>query len=203
MESDADDDAWIRARYATLEELCAARGDDSAAWRAAIGAGRMPEPSYGVDGEGRFPPTYFGLVDEAGSVDGLRAHFEERFAIASDETGALAGPDELDEAWDEYLSGAWGRVLYDPTPESAVQANRLAGSIAELLAEPAPDDPAWRRRLGARTDALAALLREGCGRDRANGEPHPWDLWVAAPRRDYAAVLADPDAPPGAGEPDA
>jgi hypothetical protein len=203
VDGHADDDAWIRARYPTLDELCAARGDDAAVWRAEIDAGRMPGPSYELDGAGRFPPAYFGLVDAAGSVAALREHFEGRFAIASDETGALAGPDELDEAWAEYLSGSWGKLLFDPTPESAVQANRLAGSIAELLDRPAPDDPAWRRRLGARTDALAALLREGCGRDRANGEQHPWDLWVAAPRRDHADVLADPDAPPGAGEPDA
>lgn len=118
-----------------------------------------------------------------------RAEFEARYAIAADETGALAGPDELDEAWDEYVSGKWDRILFDPTPESAVQSNRLAGSIAELLAEPAPDDPAWGRRLTARVDALAAQLREGCAEDRANGYPHPWDLWVAAPRRDYAAVF--------------
>lgn len=194
VEPDAADREWIRTRYPTLAELCAARGEEPDRWRARIAAGEMPGPSYELDGEGRFPPGWFGLVDEAGSVAGLRAHFEERFAIAADETGAVAGPDELDEAWEEYLSGAWGRVLFDPTPESAVQANRLAGSIAELIAAPAPADPLWCRRLGARIGALAALLREGCGADRANGEPHPWDLWVAAPRRDYADVIADPDA---------
>ncbi len=121
-----------------------------------------------------------------------RAVFEQRYALAADATGALAGPDELDEAWDDYTSGAWERLLVDPTPENAVHANRLAGSIAELLDDPTPDDPAWRRRLSARVDQLAVLLREGCAADRANGEAHPWDLWVAAPRRDYAEVLARP-----------
>jgi hypothetical protein len=86
----------------------------------------------------------------------------------------------------------WDRLLAEPTPENAVHANRLAGSIAELLNEPAPDDEAWCRRLSARVDQLATLLREGCAEDRAKGEPHPWDLWVAAPRRDYAEVLARP-----------
>ena len=121
-----------------------------------------------------------------------RAEFEQRYALAADATGALAGPDELDEAWEEFQAGRWERLLVDPTPESAVQANRLAGSIAELLEEPAPDDEAWCRRLIARVDQLAVLLREGGVDDRANGEPHPWDLWVAAPRRDYADVLARP-----------
>ena len=183
------DASLIRSRYRTLAQLAAERDEDAADWQLLIEQGRLPAASYELDGEDWFPPSYFALLDEAGSVDDLHAHFEGRFAIASDETGALAGPDELDEAWDEYLSGAWGRILFDPTPESAVQSNRLAGSIAELVAEPAPDDPAWGRRLTARVDALAVLLREGCAQDRANGEPHPWDLWVVAPRRDYADVF--------------
>lgn len=183
------DASLIRSRFRTLIQLAAERAESVAELQLLIEQGRLPAASYELDREGWFPPSYFAVLDEAGSVDELRAHFEGRFAIASDETGALAGPDELDEAWDEYLSGAWGRILFDPTPESAVQSNRLAGSIAELLAKPAPDDPAWGRRLAARVDALAALLREGCVQDRANGEPHPWDLWVVAPRHDYAAVF--------------
>jgi len=190
------------AHFRTLAELASARHEDPAYWQASIDAGRLPQPSYVRDGVGWFPPTYLTLVDEAGGVDRLRAHFEERFCLAADATGALAGPDELDEAWDEYLSGAWGRLLVDPTPEHAVQANRLAGSIAELLAAPAPDDPHWARRLGARTGALATLLREGCADDRSNDEEHPWDLWVAVPRRDYADVIAHPDARRGGGAPD-
>ena len=186
------DATLIRSRFRTLAQLCAERGDEVAAWQAEIDAGRMPQPSYLLEEDGWFPPTYFALVDEAGDVDTLRAHFEGRYAIAADEAGALAGPDELDEAWDEYLTGGWGRMLFDPTPESAVQANRLAGSIAELLDEPVPADAAWQRRLIARVDQLAALLREGCAADRANGEAHPWDLWVVAPRREYADVLARP-----------
>ena len=183
------DASLIHSRFRTLAQLAAERSENAADWQRLIDEGRLPAASYTLDGEGWFPPSYFAVLDEAGAVHELRAHFEARFAIAADETGALAGPDELDEAWDEYLSGAWGRILFDPTPESAVQSNRLAGSIAELLAEPAPDDPAWARRLTARVDALAVLLREGCVQDRSNAEPHPWDLWVVAPRRDYAVVF--------------
>ena len=123
-----------------------------------------------------------------------RAAFEERYALAADATGALAGPDELDEAWDEYRSGAWDAVLRDPTPEHAVQANRLAGSIAELLDAPAPDDPDWGRRLAARVDQLASLLCEGAGEHGPDDEPHPWDRWVSRPRREYPDVVS---APPG------
>lgn len=182
--------ARLRRSFRRLDELAAERGADASAWRADVAAGRRPAPSYVLDGDELVPPSWADLADEAGGVDGLRALFEARYAVASDATGALAGPDELDEAWEEYLSGAWGRVLFEPTPESAVQANRLAGAIAELLDAPAPDDDAWCRRLAARVDALAALLREGIAADRANDEPHPWDRWVAGPRRDYAAAMA-------------
>ena len=123
-----------------------------------------------------------------------RPAFEERYALAADATGALAGPDELDEAWEEYRAGAWDDVLREPTPEHAVQANRLAGSIAELLDAPAPDDPDWRRRLAARVDQLASLLREGGDARGPDDEPHPWDLWVSRPRREYPDVVS---APPG------
>jgi len=184
------DASLIRSRFRTLAQLAAERGEAAEPWAAAISAGRLPAASYVLDAVGWFPPRYLDLLDAAGGLEQLRSHFEERFAIAADETGALVGPDELDEAWDEYLSGAWGRILFDPTPESAVQSNRLAGSIAELLAAPAPDDPHWCRRLAARVDALAVLLREGGALDRSDEAPHPWDLWVAAPRRDYAVAIA-------------
>ena len=190
------DASLIRSRFRTLAQLAEERGDDPAVWQSEIIAGRLPAASYVLDGVGYFPPRLFDLVDDADGPDGLRRCFEERFVIAADQTSALAGPDELDEAWDEYLSGAWGRLLFDPTPESAVQANRLAGSVAELLAGPAPDDPNWCRRLSARVDALAVLLREGCAADRANQEEHPWDAWVAAPRREYAAAIARFQQPP-------
>lgn len=118
-----------------------------------------------------------------------REEFEERYALAADATGALAGPDELDEAWDEYRAGAWSGVLADPTPEHAVQANRLAGSIAELLADPQPGDARWCGRLAARVDQLAALLVPG---DAAGEDPHPWEEWVSRPRREYPDVVTRP-----------
>ena len=128
-----------------------------------------------------------------------RAAFEERYALAADAMGALAGPDELDEAWDDYAAGRWADLLHEPTPENAVMANRLAGSIAELLDAPAPDDGAWCRRLAARVDQLAVILREPPevtkGPDpfvTSGGESHPWERWVATPRRDYAEAMRHP-----------
>jgi hypothetical protein len=124
-----------------------------------------------------------------------RAAFEERYALAADAMGALAGPDELDEAWDDYAAGRWDALLDDPTPENAVMANRLAGSIAELLDAPAPDDPAWCRRLAARVDQLAVVLRDvtkGPDPFVTSEDGHPWERWVAAPRRDYAEAMRHP-----------
>lgn len=193
------DAAYLRHGFVALPALCAQRGalEDDA--RALMRAGLLPGPSYRLDGEEFFARDLFRLLDEAGSPERIRPTFEERYAVASDATGALVGPDELDEAWEAYIAGDWGRLLIEATPEAAVRANRLARSVGELLAEPAPQDARWRSRLGARTDALAVLLREGCDLDRADGDPHPWDRWVREPRERYPDIV--PGADPLAEEP--
>lgn len=187
------DAASPRADYRTLRELCAHRPEDVATTLELIRSGVLPGPSYRIDGEERYASDLFRLLDEAGAPDRVRPLFEERYAVASDATGAVVGPDELDEAWEAYIAGDWGRLLVESTPESAVRANRLARSVEELLADPQPDDPRWRSRLRARTDALAALLREGSHADRADEEPHPWDRWVRGPRERYPDIVQDAD----------
>lgn len=188
------DAAYLRAGFATLAALCAERGGEEEDARVLLRAGILPGPSYRVDGEDLFARDLFRLVDEVGAPERVRPSFEERYAIASDATGALVGPDELDEAWEAYIAGDWGRLFVEATPEAAVRANRLARSVAELLVDPTPDDARWRSRLRARTDALAAVLREGCGLDRSGDEPHPWDQWVRGPRERYPDIVqgADP-----------
>jgi hypothetical protein len=183
------DAAYLRTSFVSLDALCAAGDRAVADARALIRAGILPGPSYRFAGDEYFAPDLFRLLDEAGAPERVRPQFEERYAIASDATGALVGPDELDEAWEAYHAGDWGRLFVEATPEAAVRANRLARSVEELLADPQPIDPRWRSRLRARTDALAALLREGCALDRVGDEPHPWDRWVRGPRTSHPDIV--------------
>jgi hypothetical protein len=200
VSADAD---YIRGSFRTLGVLCAERGLGVEAVRSLIDRGLVPEASYRLPDGDYFAPDLLLLLAEVGEPGAVRGRFEERYAVASDATGALAGPDELDEAWEAYIAGDWGRLLVEATPESAVRANRLARAVAELLADPAPEDARWASRLEARVGALARLLREGCGADRTAEDPHPWDRWVRQPQERYPDIVqVVPTASDGRGDPE-
>jgi len=169
----------------TLDELCRDRPETPDEVRRLIAEGRLPRASFtGPSGEERFPRDYFALLDDAGSVDALRARFEARYVVAADTYGALAGPDELDDAWDDYLSGRYGARFLDSEPESAVRARSLAASVERLLAAPEPADWRWRDRLRGRVEALAATVRPDAPPED-DDEPSLYERLVAGPRRDY------------------
>ena len=79
-----------------IDEVCGPRLGEVRGW---IAEGRYPPP---LEGD-LVPPDYLALVDEAGGIDQLRASVEGRYVIAADMFGVLAGPDELDDAWDAFL----------------------------------------------------------------------------------------------------
>ena len=178
------------ADLATLEDLCAGRAETPDAVRELIAAGRLPAASaVDADGTERFPHDYFALLDDAGSVEALRDRFEARYVVAADTYGAVAGPDELDDAWYDYLAGRYGARYLDTEPESAVRAARLSGSIERLLAAPAADVWRWLDRLAGRVRALAATLRPDAPGD--DGEPGPYDRLVRDVQAAYPAAFAD------------
>jgi hypothetical protein len=182
----------------TIEELCRGRAETPDRVRELIAAGRLPSASgHGPDGAGLFPRTYFDLLDEAGSVDALRSRFEARYVVAADTYGAVAGPDELDDAWYAFLAGEYGARYLDPEPESAIRAARLAASVERLLAAAAPDDWRWRDRLRGRVDALAATVRPWTppADEDEDGEHDPgvYERLVVGPRRDYPEAFRQPE----------
>jgi hypothetical protein len=178
---DPADDAYVRRDFRPFETVC---GQRLAEVEAAIAAGQLARPTYTLDDGSRWVPAgYLLLADDAGSLAGVRQEFEERYVIASDMHNALAGPDELDVAWEEYLDGRLDAELVRATPEDAVTVSRLAAAIERLLDAPEPDEWRWRNRLWARSDHLAALTRPATAVDRAlrDGELLR-DLYVTAPR---------------------
>jgi hypothetical protein len=137
-----------------IADVCGVRLAEVRRW---IDEGRYPPPLAGD----LVPESYLDLVDEAGGIDALREHVEGRYAIAADTFGAVAGPDEMDEAWEDFLAGEWMRRLLEPTPENVIREARLIDAVEHLLAAPQPDDWRWANRLEARADHLRALTRPG------------------------------------------
>ena len=152
---------YLAAEYRTLDQLCAGRAQTATQVSALIREGRLPAPTYvPPDGVPRFPPDYFALVDDAGSVDALPGRFRDRHLAVS---GSAA---EADEDWSGYLSGEYGICLWEVTPEAMVRKSRLIARIEELTARPAPDDQGWQADLRAAVTALDALERPFTDFDR-------------------------------------
>jgi hypothetical protein len=141
-----------------IADVCGPRLDEVRGW---IAEGRYPPPLAGD----LVPRDYLALVDDAGGIDQLRAHVEARYVITADMFGVLAGPDELDDAWADFLRGDWLRDLVTATPEEVVRVARLVAAVESLLERPEPAEWRWRNRVRARADHLAALTRPG-------SEPH-------------------------------
>lgn len=174
------DVAYVRANYLTLEEACAARSESPEEVRRLIGAGRLPRPSYVLpDGTEMVPGDYFALAD-AGRKD-----FARRFLDAGGRTSAL------EEEWEGYLSGAYGVCLKEQTPENIARKDQLVTGIDGMLAEPRPDDAAWRDRLRASVRELDQLERPFApDYDRARWGPSSRDRCITAPRERFPEVFA-------------
>lgn len=156
---------YVIAEYRTLDELLDGRTESAAEIHALITAGRLPQPTYVLpSGEGRFPPDYFALADEAGGVDALPARFRARYLAAA--AGSPAAAADAEEDWAGYLSGLFGVCLRAVTPEAMAGKNRLIRRIEALTAAPEAADPAWRRELRGAVDALDALERPFTDFDR-------------------------------------
>jgi Family of unknown function (DUF6058) len=151
---------YVIAEYRTLDELCRGRAETVAEVRRLIDAGRLPKPTYVLpSGEARFPPDYFALLDSAGSVAELPAHFHARYT-----SSGLA--EDAEEDWAGYLSGQFGVCLWQVTPEAMAEKNRLIRAIERLVAESAEGDASWREELRTTVDALDALERPFTDFDR-------------------------------------
>ena len=183
------DEAYVRTNFVPFDVACGAR---AAAIGAAIEAGEMARPTYRLpDGSAWVPADYLALVDEAGGLEALHRRFEERYVVAADMHGAVAGPDELDDAWDDFLDGRWHAELVEACPETAIVVARLARAIARLLDHPEPAEWRWCNRLRARSDHLDTLTRPATGADReARDGPLVRDLYVTEARAAYPAAFA-------------
>jgi hypothetical protein len=178
----AADIDYIRDNYVTLEEACAGRRETPERVLALVEAGRLPEPSYWLpDGTAMVPADYFVLLDKAGSLSDLRAHFSRRFLDAGGE------PADVDDEWNAYLNGLYGVCLRNVTPETIVRKSALVGSLGGLLADPRPQDDEWKATLRRQVDDLDTLERDfSPDYDRTRFDRPPTrDRLIAAARKRY------------------
>jgi hypothetical protein len=178
--------AYIDREYATLEQLCADRSETAEEVRRLIGEHRLPQPTYVLpDGTEMYPPDFFELLDGAGDVAGVRAHFEDRYR-ATTSAISLTGM-EPQEDWESYLTGEFGVCLREVTPEAMVEKNVLMAQIDLLVSMPNAEDAGWREKLRAAVDDLDTLERPFTDYDRQRWGSTSRDKYIAAVRAQYLA----------------
>jgi Family of unknown function (DUF6058) len=175
-EMTAEDDAYVSAWYAPLEELAAANGLDAEEIRRLMLSNRVPLPSYiRSDGTQMVARDLLALLHEAGGADRLPAWFASRWDSAA----------QAVIEWDDYLSGRYV-CLRSVTPENMKRKNQLVEEISSALAAPAPASKQWLERLHALVDELAELEPPFAAYDRLRfGGPVSRDTLIDDVRRRY------------------
>jgi hypothetical protein len=189
---DDDDQRYIRASFVSLEQVCWGRcGPDET--RDAVRSRRLPAPSYVLgDGSEMVPADYFRLVDDAGGVEALHAHFCQRFARAMRAGGVEPEAARIEDEWNGYLDGAYGVCLRTVSPEAIFEKESLVHAVEALVEEAAPDHPRWRAELRHRVDRLDRLVRPFAPCDRARfGGTVSRDRLITTVRARFPDVFAD------------
>jgi hypothetical protein len=187
MPLEDDDVAYILREFKPLADVCAREGVALAEVRDRVHAKQLPEPPYVLpDGTEMVPDDYFDLVHDAGSIEGLRQHFVDRFESAARQHGEPASQEDTEHAWNEYLSGEYFVCLKRATPENIVQKGWLVPRIEEFMREPQSDDPSWRKELNSMVEELDVLERSFAAYDTIRfGSPSSRDRLITAARRAY------------------
>lgn len=177
-ESDLD---YVRGEYVDLDRLCEGREETPDQVRELIETRRLPRATYVLpDGTEMFPPDYFLLLDEAGSVEAMRGVFDQRYLTATSALGLLAV--EPEEDWHGYLSGEFGVCLWEVSPESMVEKSALIAEIDGLTGSAAPGDEDWTARLRDAVDRLDEIERPFTDYDRERWGTVSRDRYITAVR---------------------
>jgi hypothetical protein len=186
-----EDEAYIRASYAPLREVAAARSIDLDEVRRLMAERRLPQPAYLLDdGTEMVTRDHLDLLEQAGGVEGLEPLFKARYRAAAEDLGHAGGDAEVHAAWKDYLTGGYGVCLWGVTPENIVRKDLLVESLDGLLSHPRVDDPSWRARVRTEIAALDRLERPGAPLDDARwGRRSSRSRLIEDPRQRYPWVL--------------
>ncbi len=184
----AADWRYIASQFTPLAALLVSRLETTDIVNSWISSGLFPHPTYlmpespffGADTP-MYPADVFDFVDQAGSIEMLPQHFEQRL-VAADPANCFDAKAE----YRSYLSGRYGACLKRVTPESIVQKERLVQSIDAALTEPRAFDVNWLSNLRRDVDALDLLERPFAECDRSFfGGSVSRDRCITEPRKRY------------------
>jgi hypothetical protein len=143
----ADDDAYARKWYISIEELARHAGVQASELRRLILANRLPLPSYILtDGTQMVARDLLELPRRAGGYDELPEWFAQHFESTR----------EAIREWDGYLRGHYV-CLRQVLPETIRRKEELVKAIKAATAEPRPNDHTWLQALHQLVDELDTL----------------------------------------------
>ena len=172
----ADDDAYVRKWYISVEELARRAGVQPSELRRLILANRLPLPSYILtDGTQMVARDLLELPRRAGGYDELPEWFAQHFESTRDAV----------REWDGYLRGHYV-CLRQVLPETIRRKEELVKAIKAATAEPRPDDHAWIEALHRLVDELDTLEPPFAPYDRLRfGGPISRDTCIDAIRERF------------------
>jgi hypothetical protein len=181
----AEDVAYVRRNYLTLEALASAERLALGELEGMIAARVLPGPSYVLpSGEAMFPRDLCGLLLGRCAGGGGGAS-RSRFLSVARWHGPVSA-DRVSEEWSSYLSGVYGVCLRQVTPETVFIKEWLVSAIDADLQSPEPDSAGWRRRMCEQVEGLDALLRPFATSDRIRfGRPTSRERCIEVPRARY------------------
>ena len=172
----ADDDAYAREWYISVEELAGRAGVQPSELRRLILANRLPLPSYILtDGTQMVARDLLELPRRAGGYDELPEWFAQHFESTRDAI----------REWDGYQRGH-SVCLRHVLPETIRRKEELVKAIKTATAEPQSDDHAWLVALHRLVDELDTLEPPFAAYDRLRfGGPISRDTCINAIRKRF------------------
>jgi hypothetical protein len=168
-----EDDAYVSEHYSSVTDLAAGSGLHPDEIRTLMLQRLLPLPSYlRSDGAEMVPDDLLALATTAGGPERLPDWF----------AGQWGNPGDVDEAWDEYLSGQLV-CLRRVTPHSMKRKQQLCVAIEGQLADPRPGSTQWLVDLHELVDELDELEPAFTAYDRLRfGGPVSRDRLITAVR---------------------
>jgi hypothetical protein len=187
----AEDRAYIRHNFYTLEELCLNRNRTPSEYRSQIRDGLLPLPTYVTDGIEMYPGDFFAFPDSISGLRLMKDEFLERYTRSGAAYGNPPSRDRALEEFTAYLSGEYAVCLRFVSPESIFLKEFALTKIRELLDAPNPAYAAWSNALRTWVNRLDGMEREFAPCDTARFGSLPSRVrYIDTVRKEFPSCFA-------------